>query len=83
MREVFRTTVEIPLEDYIKIVLLIADGEYKNLKDVINKGIELVLSQYSPKKFKKLEIKYKDVVEEIKKSKSVVKRKGVRKWNVR
>lgn len=83
MRRVFRTTVEIPLEDYIKMVLLIAEGEYKNLKEIINEGIEKVLDEYTEGYFKELEQKHADLVAEIRNAKSVVERGAMRRWKPR
>jgi len=80
MRKVFRTTVEIPFENYVKMVLLIAEEEYKNLKEIINEGIERVLNKYGEDYFKELEQKHADLVDRVRNAKSVVERGAMRRW---
>jgi len=69
---VFRTSVEIPLETYKKIQLLVAEGEFSNLREAINKGLELVLKNYDENRFKGLEEKYGHLINKIENSKSKI-----------
>jgi len=78
-----RFSVELPVDDYIKAILLIADGKYLNLKHIILQGLRKIFEEYEEDYFKKLEEENKDLVESILSKAKFVKRKGVRKWVVK
>ena len=78
-----RFSVELPIDDYIKAILLIADGKYLNLKHIILEGLRKIFEEYEEDYFKKLEEENKDLVESILSKAKFVKRKGVRKWVVK
>jgi len=80
--EVVKTAIEIPVEEYIKTVLLVVEGEYPNLKQVIRTGLKKLFEEYGEEYFEEAKERNKDVVENIMKNAKVIKRKRVRKWVV-
>lgn len=82
MEKRFRTSVEIPLKLYTDIVLLIAEGEFKNLKEAICVGLRMILSRYDEEYLNQLREKHKDLVKKIQEAKSVVERANLRRWRV-
>ncbi len=80
MRELFRFSVEIPLKMYEDIVLLIEEGHYLNLKDAILKGLEKELQKYDEGYLKELRQKHRDLLEQIRSARSVVRRGSRRRW---
>jgi len=82
MRTMFRTLVEIPIDMYKKVVLLVASGEFANTREVIIKSVEETLNKYDDKFFNDLAEKYKPILERIDQAKSIVVRKGLRRWKI-
>lgn len=80
MREVCRLSIEVPLETYEDIVVLIEEGHYLNIKDIFLKGLEKELQKYDEQYLKELKEKYKDLLEQIRKERSIVKRGSRRRW---
>jgi len=74
MALVIRTSVEIPFEIFKRAQLLVANGEFSNFKELVCKGLELILKQYDEAYFVKLEQEYSDVVEKLNNSKCKIKR---------
>mgnify|MGYP000064710587 CR=1 FL=1 len=83
MERVVKVHVEIPVDDYINMVLLVANGEYLNLRQIVLKGIRKVFEEYGEGYFKKLREENKEIVENIQKKAKIVERKRVRKWIVK
>ena len=78
-----RLTVELPVEDYIKTVLLVATGEFNNIKHVIWEGLKRVFEDYGEEYFEKLKEENRDIVENILKKAKIVERSRLRKWVVK
>jgi len=75
--------VEIPVEDYINMVLLVAKEEYPNLRQIVLEGVRKVFEKYGEDYFKELREENKEIVENILKKAKIVERKRVRKWIVK
>jgi len=83
MRKLVKLHVEIPVEDYINMVLLVANDEYPNLRQIVLEGVRKVFEKYGEDYFKKLREENKEIVENILKKAKIVERKRVRKWIVK
>lgn len=75
--------VEIPVEDYINMVLLVAKEEYPNLRQIVLEGVRKVFEKYGEDYFKELREENREIVENILKKAKIVERKRVRKWIVK
>ena len=80
MKAYFKTSVLVPLEMYKKMILLIAEGEYENIKDLVVTAVSKLLENYDEQYFNELSEKYKDLIDRIDHAKGIVVRKRVRKW---
>jgi len=80
--DVVKTAIEIPIDEYVKIVLLVVEGKYPNLKQVIRAGLQKLFEEYGEEYFREAMERNKDVVENIMKNAKIIKRKRVRKWVV-
>jgi hypothetical protein len=80
MKAYFKSTVLIPLDLYKKMVLLVADGKFESIKDLVTVAVSKLLEGYSEQYFNELSEKYKDLTDKIDHAKGVVVRKRVRKW---
>ena len=78
-----RLTIELPVEDYVKTVLLVVKGEYHNIKHVIWEGLKRVFKDYDEEFFEKLKEENRDIVENILKNVKIVERSRLRKWVVK
>jgi len=83
MGKLVKLHVEIPVDDYINMVLLVSSEEFPNLRQIVLKGIRKVFEEYGEDYFKKLREENKEIVENILKKAKVVERKRVRKWIVK
>ena len=83
MRKLVKLHVEIPVEDYINMVLLVANDEYPNLRQIVLEGVRKIFEKYGEDYFKKLREENKEIVENILKKAKIVERKRVRKWIVK
>lgn len=83
MGKLIKLHVEIPVDDYINMVLLVAKEEYPNLRQIVLEGVRKVFEKYGDDYFKKLKEENKEIVENILKKAKIVERKRVRKWIVK
>ena len=83
MRKLVKLHVEIPVEDYINMVLLVANDEYPNLRQIVLEGVRKVFEKYGEDYFKELREENKEIVENILKKARIVERGRVRKWIVK
>jgi len=83
MRKLVKLHVEIPVEDYINMVLLVANDEYPNLRQIVLEGVRKIFEKYGEDYFKKLREENKEIVENILKKARIVERGRVRKWIVK
>ena len=83
MGKLVKLHVEIPVEDYINMVLLVAKEEYPNLRQIVLEGVRKVFEKYGEDYFKELRKENKEIVENILKKAKIVERKRVRKWIVK
>lgn len=83
MRRLVKLHVEIPVDDYINMVLLVADDKYPNLRQIVLEGIRKVFEKYGEDYFKKLREDKQEIVENILKKAKIVERNRVRKWIVK
>jgi len=83
MGKLVKLHVEIPVEDYINMVLLVAKEEYPNLRQIVLEGVRKVFEKYGEDYFKELREENKEIVENILKKAKIVERKRVRKWIVK
>jgi len=78
-----RTIVELPVDEYIKAVLLVAEGEYANLKQIIRDGLRKVFEKYGEEYFEEVKSRNEELVESIMKNAKIVERTRVRRWVVK
>ena len=78
-----RLNVEVPVNDYIKLVLLLLNGDYQNLKEIIWEGLKRVFKDYSDEFFEKLKEENEDIINNILSNVKIVERKAVRRWIVK
>lgn len=78
-----RLNVEVPVNDYIKMVLLLLNGDYQNLKEIIWEGLKRVFKDYSDEFFEKLKEENEDIINNILSNVKIVERKAVRRWIVK
>ena len=83
MGKLVKLHVEIPVDDYINMVLLVAKEEYPNLRQIVLEGVRKVFEKYGEDYFKELREENKEIVENILKKAKIVERKRVRKWIVK
>jgi len=83
MGKLVKVHVEVPLDVYINMVLLVAKEEYPNLRQIVLEGVRKVFEKYGEDYFKKLREENKEIVENILKKAKIVERKRVRKWIVK
>jgi len=83
MGKLVKLHVEIPVEDYINMVLLVAKEEYPNLRQIVLEGVRKVFEKYGEDYFKELREENREIVENILKKAKIVERKRVRKWIVK
>ena len=83
MGKLVKLHVEIPVEDYINMVLLVAKEEYPNLRQIVLEGVRKVFEKYGEDYFKELREENREIVENILKKAKIVERKRVRKWIIR
>ena len=83
MGKLVKLHVEIPVDDYINMVLLVAKEEYPNLRQIVLEGVRKVFEKYGEDYFKELREENKEIVENILKKAKIVERNRVRKWIVK
>ncbi len=83
IRRMVRLNVEVPVNDYIKMVLLLLNGDYQNLKEIIWEGLKRVFKDYSDEFFEKLKEENEDIINNILSNVKIVERKAVRRWIVK
>ena len=83
MGKLVKLHVEIPVDDYINMVLLVAKEEYPNLRQIVLEGVRKVFEKYGEDYFKELREENREIVENILKKAKIVERKRVRKWIVK
>jgi len=81
MRKLYKFSIEIPLEFYENLVLLVEEGYYNNLREAVAKALEKELQSYDESLLNSLRKKHKDLIKEIRKARSVRTRGVPRRWN--
>jgi len=79
-RKVVKISSELPVEDYIKIVLLVAEGKYDSMRQVLLNGVRKIFDEIGEEFFEEAKERNKELVETILKKAKIIERGRVRKW---